>query len=199
MRSFQEATYDMTDMALNADGMDKNDEKLLVKFGMFPKLDSEASAKEGRPIYKEVEYITIMVPGDKESVVHRPAWELDLRRFPKQYAAFKNQQSQEHASGTPLKMVSFLSQGQIRELEHFNCYTVEQLASLADTHAQKFMGLQQMKQLANDYLRIAKETAPMTAMRAEMDKKDSEIAAQKAALDDQAKRLKALEEKLEKK
>jgi len=192
MRGFAEASYEMTDAALG----DKNDDKLLVKFGMFPKLNTEKSAQEGRPIYEEVLYVMIMIPGDKESIVHRPAWEPDYTRFPRQYAAFKNKQSQEHAAGTPLKVVSFLTQGQVRELEHFNCYTVEQLANLADAHTGKFMGLQKMKQHAQDYLQAAKETAPLTAMRAELDQRDAQLAAASEALKEQGARIAALEKLL---
>lgn len=192
MRGFSEASYEMTDSAFGRE--DKADEKLFVQFTMYPHPDRDATAKEGRPIFKEIEYIMIMVPGDKESIVHRPAWAKDFQRFPKQYSAFKNKQSQEGVSGTPLRAVGFLSLGQMKELEFFNCYTVEQLAGIPDAHASKFMGIQRLKTLANDYLTAAKETAPLTAIRAEIEKKDQELAAANMALADQSARIRALEQ-----
>lgn len=158
----------------NPDQSSNGDEKLRVQFGMYPELDQVASANEGRPIYKEKEYITIMVPGERD-IVHRPAWAKDFDRFPRQYAAFKNKQNQDAVSGTPLKMVPWLSMGQVKELEFFNIMTLEHLANLADSNAIKFMEIQKLKRLAQDHLRAAKEAAPLTAMRAEMDQKDSEI------------------------
>lgn len=171
-----EAEYGLTDQALGRGNRAQADAHLRVTFGMFPQIDQDASDKEGRPIYKEVEYITIMVPGERD-IVHRAAWKIDYDRFPQQYAAFKNKLSQDHAGGTPLKVVTWLSLGQVKELEYFNCFTLEQLASMPDSAAQKFMSINKLKQLAKDHLQAAKEAAPLTAMRAEMDKKDAEIAA----------------------
>lgn len=152
------------------------DERLRVQFSTFPQINEDKSAQEGRPIFDEKEYITIMVPGERD-VVHRAVWAKDLQRFPLQYQAFKNKQNQDTASGTPLKMVTWLTPGQVKELEFFNCHTVEQLANMADSAASKFMAIQRLKTLAKDYLKAAKEAAPLTAMRDELDKRDSQIAA----------------------
>lgn len=193
MRGLSEATYEMTDAAFNRGQGDKADEKLLVQFSMYPHPDRDETAKQGRPVYKDMEYVMIMVPGDKDSIIHRPAWEKDRQRFPRQYQAFQNKKSQESVAGTPLRMVGFLTLGQMKELEYFNCYTVEQLANISDAHAGRFMGIQKLKQLANDYLTAAKETAPLTQIRSEIEKKNSELEAANVALADQGKRIQALE------
>lgn len=193
MRGLAEASYEMTDAAFNRGQGDKADERLLVQFSMYPHPNREETAKQGRPVFEEKPYVMIMVPGDKESIVHRPAWEKDFQRFPRQYQAFLNKKSQESVAGTPLRVVGFVTLGQIKELEYFNCYTVEQLANISDAHAGKFMGIQKLKQLANDYLTAAKETAPLTAIRAEIDKKQSELEAAQTALNEQGKRIQALE------
>lgn len=171
-----EADYGLTDHAMTKRNDSKLDENLRVQFSTFPHLDQTASDKEGRPIYKEEVYVMIMVPGERD-IVHRPAWAKDFARFPRQHQAFVNKQNQDSASGTPLKMLPWLTMGQVKELEYFNCYTVEQLASMPDSTAQKFMQINKLKQLAKDYLQAAKEAAPLTAMRAEMDQKDSQIQA----------------------
>jgi hypothetical protein len=189
-----EATLEMTQNAFQQEN--EADKRLLVQFSMFPVQDSAASAKEGRPIFKEVEYVMIMVPGDKQSVVHRRAEERDKFRFPKQYQAFLNKKSQETSNGTPLKAVTFLSLGQVKELEFFNVYTVEQLAEIPDAHASRFMGIQTLKQQAKDFLKAAREVAPLTAMRAELDKKENDLKAALHAIEEQGKRIKALEDAL---
>lgn len=169
-----EAEYGLTAQAMGGRGAPNPDDNLRVFFSMIPVEDKESSEKEGRPIFKEVEHITIMVPGDRDVMI-RPSWKKDYDRFPKQYQAFLNNKNQDAVSGTPLKLMTFITAAQVKELEFFNCMTVEQLANLPDSHAQRFMQLNKLKQLAKDYLKAAAEVAPLTAMRAEMDKKDSEI------------------------
>src|SRR5678816_180210 len=174
-----EAEYGLTAQAMdhmNGGPQTNPDDRLRVQFSHFPELDQDATAKEGRAIYTDKEYIMIMIPGERD-VVHRPAWSKDYERFPRQYAAFKNKQNQDAVSGTPLKMVPWLTLSQVKELEFFNCMTLEQLANMPDSTANKFMQINKLKQLAKDHLQAAKEAAPLTSMRAELDKRDEQIAA----------------------
>lgn len=177
---FAEAPLDLTMMAFSKESED--DKKLHVMFHMHPWLNKEKSAAEGRPIYDDREYISIMVPGDATSIVDRPIMDSDKERFPQKYSAFKNRQSQEAAGGTPLSAVSFLQPAQIRELQHFNCYTVEQLATIPDGNVSKFQGIQGLKRLAIAFLEQAKGNAPITKMQKELESRDSEIAALKEAM-----------------
>lgn len=188
-----EADYAMTDQAMGGmSQVSEADKRLRVHFGYFPQINQAKSTAEGRPIYDEVVYVTIMVPGERD-VVHRPAWEKDYGRFPMQHQAFLNKKDQDASSGTPLKMVSWLSPAQVKELEFFNCYTLEQLANLADSAASKFMGIQALKKNAKDFITAAKEAAPLLTIRAEIEKKDEELAAANNALADQGRRIAALE------
>lgn len=176
MRS-AEAEYNLTAQALdamNGQQVNNQDARLRVAFSLFPELDQEATTREARPIYRDSEYIMIMVPGEQD-IVHRKVWQQDKNRFPQQYAAFKNKVNQDAVSGTPLRLMPWLSGGQIKELEYFNCMTVEQLANMPDSTAQKFMAVNKLKQLAKDYLQAAKEAAPLTQMRAELDDRDNKI------------------------
>lgn len=171
------------------------DKRLLVLFSYQPHQNREKTAKEGRPIFEDREYVMIMVPGDKESIVHRPASEMDINRFPAQYQKFKNKQSQETAAGTPLKLIPMLTASQIKELEYFNCYTVEQLAELPDGNAHKFQNGQSLKKLAKDYLATAKGMAPTVQLRKELSERDNQLAAANQQLAALAKRLEKLEAK----
>lgn len=176
MNRVAEADYSVTEMAMDPGARFRQnpDDRLNVKFSMMPVEDDKASAEAGRPIYTEKLFVTIIVPGERDVVI-RQAWQKDFDRFPRQYAAFKNGQNQNTLNGTPLKIVPWLSQSQVKELEFFNCHTVEQLAELADTHAYKFQQINKLRTLARDYLQAAKEAAPLTAMRAELDKRDNQI------------------------
>lgn len=81
-------------------GQDPADARLWVKFGMRPQEDPAATAEQGRPIFTEVEWITIMIPGERDTV-ERPMEKQDYTRFAKQYAHWK-QTGMEATTGTPL-------------------------------------------------------------------------------------------------
>ena len=190
---FGEATMEETQQALSNATVAQEDARLIVQFTQEPWHNKEKSAKEGRPIYDLRDYVMIMVPGDKDSIIHRPASQQDIDRFPVQFSRYKNKQEQRYGSGTPLKAVTFLNSAQAKELEYFNVFTVEQLAGMSDGNAQKFMGFQILRQAAQDFLAAAREAAPMTAMRAEMQTKDAQLEAQALAIADLQKRLQQLE------
>jgi len=189
----QEATMELTGMAMDQNpNQFKGDENLRVQFGLFPQFSQEKSDKEGRPIFEEKCYVTIMVPGQTD-IVHRLAWRMDFERFPKQYAAFKNNQDQDEASGTPLSVLPWLQQSQVKELQFFNVRTVEQLANMPDNVAGKFMAIQQLKTRAKDYITAAKEAAPLTAIRAELDERNSKIETLERQIKTLIKRVEELE------
>lgn len=163
--------------------------KLIVHFYRRPVEDEAKSAAEGRPVYVEQEYIKILTPGDKDNVIDRPVWfganpACDNRRYPAEYEAWKRDGSN-IVVGTPLSAWPSISRSQIEEMKHFNVRTVEQLAELADAHAQKFLGIQKLKQGARDFLEQAKGGAVTTRLRAEND-------SLKKQLDEQAEQLKEL-------
>lgn len=196
MRASQmgEASIEMMDVIHQKQA--EADKTLYVQFNLEPHQNQERTAKEGRPIFEEREYIMIMVPGDKDSIVHRPAMEMDKQRFRDRYERWKSKVGNEINSGTPLKMVPWLNSSQVKELEYFNCYTLEQLAALSDSHAQKFLGINSLRQRAKDAVQAAKEAAPLTAIRAELDNKESQLQAAMQALKEQGARIELLEREL---
>jgi hypothetical protein len=146
--------------ALNQQQMDRNDwdknrfsgdDKLYVKFFMKPRLNTEKSAVANRAVYEDTEYIEIMAPGEKNSIIQRPAWSQDYERFPKHYALFK-QGKREQEVGTPLSMAPFLTEAQVEELRYFKVRTIENLAGLSDSVMQNFMGARELQQKAQAYL-----------------------------------------------
>ena len=189
-----EATIEETAMAFTDGRQSEEDKRLLVVFSSRAVQDKAASIEQGRPIYTEKDYVTIMVPGDKDSVVERPATDMDRQRFALQYAAFKQKRQQETVSGTPLRAVTFISQAQAKELEYFNVYTVEQLAGIPDNQAAKIMGIQQLKQTATDFLAAAKDQSTLTKMREELSQRDEQISFLSKTVESLTERLKKLEE-----
>lgn len=194
MRASQmgEATIEMMDVIHQKQA--EADKSLFVQFNYEPHLNQSKTNLEGRPIYEEREYILIMVPGDKDSIIHTLLTDMYRARFADRYQKWKSKVGNDVSEGTPLKMVPWLNSAQVRELEYFNCYTLEQLAAMADTHVQKFMGMMGLRQRARDAVAAAKDQAPLATIRAEIEQKDSQLAAALKAIQEQADRIKLLEE-----
>lgn len=170
--SLAEADYSTTQRAMEGRSAD---DRLMIKFEMFPHPNEVKSLEAGHPVYDDREYITIIVPGDKNSIVHRPVWAQDKNRFARQYAAFKQGQSQE-VSGLPLSMWGGMKLSQAKEFEYFNVKTVEQLAEMSDGHGQQIHGFQELKKRAKDYIAYTKEQQPLLEMRKEVEERDIQIA-----------------------
>lgn len=175
------------------------DEKLAIRFFRKAKQDSEETAKQGRPIFMEVDYIQIMVPGDRTSTVVRPVSQSDIARFEKQYDHWKKTQEEVMLEGTPLEAWGIMSLAQIEEYRYFGVRTIDQMAVLRDDVCQKIMGGTTLKQKAAKFMQLAKDEAPMRKVQAELDKRDTQIATLTAAIADQGKLIKKLQERHDKK
>lgn len=161
---------------------------LYVQFYLQPVQNVGKSETEGRPIFDDVEYIRIQVPGDKTTRVERPVRPEDTQAHRRAYADFKDGQDT-GPSGTPLKEWPQVTRGQVEELAHFKVYTVEQLASLSDGNAQNIGPIIALRQRARDFLETAKKKAPVVALRAELEKRDAELAAVRAQMAEMDRKL----------
>lgn len=158
---FAEADAGTTALALQ-----QGDDKTFAQFYMRSVQDKQATLNAGRPIFVEKPYVKIMVPGDKDNIVDRPVRTTDIQRYPRQWAAFEAKKEQP-VEGTPLAEWPGVTRAQVDELAFFGIKTVEALASLADSQAQKFMGIQSLKAKAAAYIEAAKQQAPLDQLREE--------------------------------
>jgi hypothetical protein len=131
-------------------GMWQGDEKLHVRFFALPRIDVAASNEANRPIFKDVHYVELMMPGDKHNIVVEPVWDQHKQRFPAKWDAYIKGASQQIV-GTPLKVAPFLTPSHVAELEYLKIFTIEQLADLSDS-AMNFMGANEFKQAAKKFL-----------------------------------------------
>ena len=129
------------------------DDNLLVKFFHKTRPDKQKTAEEGRPIFKEVEYIDIKVAGSAAGAC-RPARPNDIERFPRHYQAFKNR-IEAPIEGTPLAEWPAISRSLVEQFAFMNIKTVEQLANLNDTYCSQIMGGHGFKQKAKDFLKYS--------------------------------------------
>ena len=193
-----EADFGMTQQAMREHDRHRGDENLYVQFFMHPMQNKAKTLEEGRPIFVDAEYVRIMVPGDKGNVVMREVRVDDKNRFPKQYQAFKNDEA-EIVEGTPLQQWGFLTAAQVEELKYFGIRTVEALSNVTDTNAQKFMGINLLRQKAREYIEATKSDAPIAQLQDEIASRDGTIEEQGNLIADLTARLDALESKPSKK
>lgn len=188
----QTAEFDYKDFE---QGNRQGDKRIAVRFFVKAKQDMEKTAEAGRPIFKEVEYIHAIIPGDRNQAIVRPIAVGDKERFGAQYEHWKRTNSNDLVTGTPLEAWNVLSLTQIEEYRYFGVRTIEHMADLRDDIATKITGAVQLKQKAKAFLEFLKDEAPMKKVQAELDKRDNEIATMKSAMEDMAKQLKKLQSK----
>lgn len=163
----------------------EDDKRLFVTFSNEARLDKRATQQEGINRYKNVEFVTIRIPGDKTVSIHRPVVASDKIRFPLQYAAFKNSMG-DAVVGTPLTMLLNVTPARAKELEYFNVRTIEQLAAMPDgVGGAQMMGIQSLRQAARNYVAAQKEQAPLLKVQAELSERDNQITALQDALQKQ--------------
>jgi len=162
----------------NASGVQHNpedDKKLLVRFYMHPVQQTAKSIKAGRKIFKDTEYIEILIPGDKHSIIRRQVFDIDRQRFSDIYKRFKMGLENQN-EGTPLMNLVWMTESKMKEYEFFNITTVEQLAQASDgSQAASVMGFPDDKRKAQSFLEAAQNEAPLVEMRAMLDERNSEI------------------------
>ena len=149
----------------------------------------------GREIYDEVEYITILSPGDPTNIIDRPVSDTDRKRYPQRYAAFKAGQSQEAMSGTPLSSVPWMPANLAAEAKHQHIHSVEQLAAVSDEIVGRLgMGWHKLRQKARDFIEAAKGNAPIEAYRTALEQEQ----AKRKQLEDQLSKLAEQMDRLDK-
>jgi hypothetical protein len=184
--SFAPPVKDINQMSNGEMASYGSDLKLMVTFTREPMLMGFESEKAGKPVYEDRDYITIVQPGAKsdskravkmEDDHHGPS---DPNRFPRQWAAFKNQTLQV-ADGLPLENWPpiGMSPAAIKGFKAADIFTVEQLSALPDSAVGGIpvMDARKWRDLAIKYQEQAAGGAPIAALTAENNalKQDMEI------------------------
>ena len=100
------------------------DDILYVQFYEKAEQDNFASQKEGRPIFKNVDFVKIMKPGDSTTEIDTYATEADKRRFPRQWALYQNQKNSEQIQGTDVREWPVIDRATAEGLRAQKFYTV---------------------------------------------------------------------------
>jgi hypothetical protein len=157
------------------------DSKLFVRFFIDILPDTDATEKTGIRKFRDVEMVTIMVPGDKRNVVTREVREEDKNRFPKVYEHFKKGLS-DVPDGFPLSQWPMATRSLVEELKYMGFHTVESVANAAEQVMGKYPGLRELQRRAKAWLQAQEGAAPIEKMQAELEKRDLEIKALQAQM-----------------
>jgi len=127
------------------------DKMLAVKFYKKAVKNNFKSKEEGRNVFDNVDYISIIIPGDNTSKIDRPATDKDKQRFSIIWERYLNKES-DLSNGLALELLPTLSPAQIENLKAYKIYTIEQLAGLQEGAILKINGARLMVQDANKFL-----------------------------------------------
>jgi hypothetical protein len=167
-----------------------------LRFFTEPKELPGKSLEAGRPIYEERHFVGITNPGSRDEFIVQA----DVKAAQDEFVAwaFKKWLSTQEqvVDGTPLETVPFLNKAQVMELRALNIHTLESLATLPDTAKQRFMGSIELSKKAKAYLDSAKDTALVTKLQSELDKRDRDMDAMKKQMAEANARFEALSKKV---
>lgn len=143
-----------------------------VGFAYVPKPDKTGTAKAGYPVFKDMEYVHIKVPGDEKADYFQPATDEHKARFPNAYAAFKSSTAEHKAiSGMPIEQWAQVTRAQAMTFKAASIPTVEALAAVHDGNIGKLgHGGREWRAKAQAFLAQAKEGAKDMALVAENNK-----------------------------
>ena len=188
-------------MAIDSD-IQNADSRLAVQFYKKSVKQDIASAEAGRPIFKEFDFVRIMIPGDNLTEIDTYAQESHKQRFPRQWAHYQNQVAgQEVIIGTPIEQWPLVSRSQADELKGIKFRTVEDVANCSDQQLQRIGMIAGMSphsfrekakaflNLASDSAEVAQREEEMQALREENAKIKAETDAKLAAMQEQMSAL----------
>lgn len=156
-------------ITVQKDGLvvERGDSSLSIRFFYLPILLEKASLDSGVPKYADIEMIEFLIPGDKNSVIHRKVNNEDKIRFKDKYERFK-QTAESKIDGTPLNQFPFISAAHIKEMEYYNIYTAEQLIAIPDGNIERLgSGGREMVRKVKAYLDSAKDSSFVTKITGE--------------------------------
>ncbi len=171
------------------------DSMLSVEFFWHEPEDVHKSEAAGKVVRLEkMPYIRIQAPADHTSIMESPVTERHKQRWPDKWLYFQIANNMVEGAaeipGWKIEEWTHLNPEQVRELKFMRFTVVEQIANASDSQCQKMgMGGLGLREAA----RLALRARMGVEMKMEMDKKDAEISALKAADAEKEERLKKME------
>jgi predicted transcriptional regulator len=158
------------------------DSRLAVKFYKRAVKQDYESNEAGRPIYKDFDFVRIMVAGDNLTEIDTYALESHKQRFPRQWLQYQaSQDSSSEIHGTPIEQWPLISQSQAQELRAIKFLTVESVANASDLQLQRIgmiagMSPHSFRDKAKSFLNLATESAEASKRAEEINQLKQELA-----------------------
>lgn len=169
------------------------DAKLYIRFFVEVLMDEERSTKEKKKCFRDVEMITIMVPGNKKEVRTREVREEDKQRFLAQYERFVTTK-ESVPEGYPIADWNQINSPALKEeLKYMGFLTVEQLANCQESVFAQNAGLRSYSDRAKKWLAIQEERAPIEKLAAEKAEAEERYAALEAQMAEMAAAMRLLQ------
>lgn len=163
------------------------------RFYMDKELMTADSDKAGKQIWRDVEMVEIIVPGDSKNIWAGRVKDEHRFRWPGYYEAFKKGQEPPQY-GYPIKEWPALTPAQVANFQALNIHTVEALAQVPDNLLQHLgMGAFQTRDKAQKWLAVQKDAEVLNQVMAERDASNAARDATQRQLDDLQARLGAME------
>ena len=154
---------------------------LIAHFYIKPVHNIFLSSKKGKPVFEDVIYVKINVPGLKEMEVDTPARSDHQRRFPRQWQHFVDRtQGDSREVGLPVSEWPQLTRSQAEELRGMKFFTVESIANASDANVNALgmsggMAPHVLRDKARAFLQAAADSALPQHQAEELAKRDAEI------------------------
>lgn len=184
--------FNLTHAMQKAQGQQTAD-RTIAEFFADPVYMEALSKEEGRPKYEGREFVRIIIPGNRGSVVVQPVTDDVKARYPAQYEAFKKG-LEAIPDGTPLTEWPPITRSMAKEYGHFHVYTVEHLAGLNDNQIQQMpMGARELVKAARLFLDAAEHgTGPLLKIIAKNAEMEAKVDQQAVQMQEMAAELAAL-------
>lgn len=164
------------------------DARLHAEFYVKAVENAFKSEQEGRPIFDDVVFVRILVPGDDKNIIDTPARDDHKARFPRHWAHFQNTHGESNLqAGTPLEQWPALTPSQVASLKALKFYTVDSIALAGDEKLGRIgmtagMSPHAFRDKARRYLEVAKDTAQADKQAQELEKAHKAVAEMQAQM-----------------
>lgn len=127
--------------------------------------------ENGLPVFRTVEYVELLIAGDKGNAPVKRVTEGIKQQFPNEYGIWKSKRINPDmiGDGIPLSLWPLIPTEMAKALEFMNVFTVQQLAALSDSAISKpgAIGLRDMREKAKAFIDSAKSAAPIAKLEVE--------------------------------
>lgn len=163
-------------------GMPDHIPPVAVSFGLYPIIDSGRTKAAGHDVYKDVEFVKIAIPGDRNSLFFQPAEQSHKLRFPAAYAAF-NARERTPVQGMRIEEWAPVSRSVALNLRALHIDTVEALAAVHEGYIDRIgSNGRELRAKAQAWLADAKTGAAATALAVEKQELQDQIASLQAQI-----------------